>query len=93
VKKIKLVMLLGLLAGLPGCTQQQAQTAANIVVTVTADLCALAPLVTSNPPGFVTLLCKLDGALAGQTATVVVPAAQWTEIQAAATAAKANGAR
>lgn len=81
----------GLIVADASCTQSQAQTATNIAVQVTSDLCTELNSQDAAPvPGFVTLLCKATNEV-GQLVQVVISADQWATIKSSGLKPKAAG--
>ena len=77
------VVLVGVCGALGwvACTQQQAMTVENTVVTVATDLCKEAGNLPAEP-GWVKLACTVEGQVA--PVIVQIPLTQWTAIKAAA---------
>lgn len=58
-------------------TAKDAGAAAKQVVSVTDDACKVAEAVDPALPDWVTLICKVDGAVDGATQKIHMPKAAW----------------
>lgn len=82
-------MGMGLALAGPACTQQQAQTAANVAIRIATDVCQEESQQPADP-AWVALACKVVGAVSGladssgQVVHVQIPRVEWVSLKTAA---------
>lgn len=85
-------MGMGLALAGPACTQQQAQTAANVAIRIAQDVCSEeSPDKQPSDPAWVALACKVVSAVSGladtsapQVVHVQIPRVEWVSLKTAA---------